>query len=95
MERIRYVGHFLREPPEEPTRKVTFTRGHIPNLGHNKHVGRPKNNWIKEIVTEAWNKHRNSLPNGRKRHTWTKRQAYHKYIKILSGLHIGADLKLF
>ena len=48
-----YFGHILREEENEPTRTVAFIKD-MPNLGWRRRKGRPRKNWIEEMLSEAW-----------------------------------------
>ena len=88
-ERIRYMGHLLRELDSEPTRKVTFVKGMTINIGWKQRVGRPRHNWIICTLREIWKQYRTRLPFGR-RHTGKKRKFNIKDNKVLAGLIYGA-----
>ena len=51
------LGHFIREPEEEPTRQATFKGKSLkPNLPKSRRVGRPRNKWTIDTMARIWNK---------------------------------------
>ena len=94
-ERIKFMGHLLREDKQEPTRRATFVDNSTPNIGWKKRIGRPRNNWIEETMRETWQKHRKSLPYGMRKHKNKKRKFNIRDKKVRQGLYLGAKSRLF
>ena len=94
-DRIKYLGHLLREDKREPTRRATFNPNNTPNLGYKKRPGRPRNNLITETTEEAWKSHRKQLPYGQRKHKSKKRKFNLKDPRVIKGLWIGAELRIY
>ena len=93
-EKVKYIGHLIREAKTEPTRMATFYGEAKPDLGNKKRIGRKKNSWIKGGLKTPWKRIRHQVPQG-----YTENGHHRKYHRrcanVELGLVIAADLRLF
>ena len=94
-DRIKYMGHLLREDKNEPTRKAVMQGSVTPNLGWTKRTGRPRSNWIEETLREVWKRHRKVLPYGKRKHKNKNRKFRVSDNKVIRGILLGAQHRIF
>ena len=94
-ERIKYLGHLIRESKDEPTRQAALNRNNTPNVGWKRRRGRPRNNWIELTMKEAWKRHRERLPYGKRKHKNKRRKFKTQDKKVIRGLVLGAEWRIY
>ena len=94
-ERIKCLGHLLRESKDEPTRQAALNSDNTPNIGWLKRAGRPRNNWIELTMKEAWQRNRKNLPYGKRKHKNKARKFNIRAKRVIRGLLIGAQERIF